>query len=159
MHHRAILLSEDSILVVGGRRSPVTPNSVLYTLSVAGSCGVWKIIKPHDSSDEVEPRWRHSATRFKFHGKLIVSPLVYYDMCLLFSIDLWCVIVFGGLSSSNQTLNDGYIIHTSLDKWKIEKVFKVAMVCTGYRLLVVGVVSTLDSVVVFMACFLLVGKS
>lgn len=69
MHHKAVLLSQHSILVVGGRRSPLSPNNVLYVLNMAADFGQWEVIKPHESSVEVEPRWRHSATRYKLHGK------------------------------------------------------------------------------------------
>lgn len=65
IHHRAVLLRENYILVVGGRRSPFSPNNVLYTLNVMGDCGEWKIM---ECDGEMKPRWRHSAARYKLHG-------------------------------------------------------------------------------------------
>ena len=74
MHHRTVLLRENSILLVGGRKSPFSPNNVLYVLNVMADCGEWKIMEPDDTSAEMKPRWRHSATKYKLHGMLIMPP-------------------------------------------------------------------------------------
>lgn len=70
MHHKAVILSEDNILIVGGRRSPLAPNNVLYLLKLMAGFGEWEVVKLHESSVEMGPRWRHSATKYRLHGEL-----------------------------------------------------------------------------------------
>ena len=69
MHHKVVALSNDCILVIGGRKSPLLPNSLFYTLNISGNIGKWKFQDQHHSSDQVEGRWRHSATTFELCGK------------------------------------------------------------------------------------------
>lgn len=130
MHHKAVLLRENCIVVVGGRRSPFKPSGSLFMLNIAANLGEWKLIEPHKSA-QIEPRWRHSATRCKLDGKLIASRsmmtciglhIVQWLQLFLVFIDSWCVIIFGGLSSSNEPMNNGYIIDSSPNELRIEKV-------------------------------------
>lgn len=74
MHHKAVLLQDNSILVVGGRKSPQKPNCKLYTLQL--NTGEWRIKEPHESSDVMEPRWRHSVANLK-------------GTSLLFTLAIW----------------------------------------------------------------------
>lgn len=65
------MLFNDAVLVIGGRNSPYQPNSKYYTLHILGTAGKWKLNEPHELSDYMEPRWRHSATSAKINGKHI----------------------------------------------------------------------------------------
>lgn len=74
MHHKAVLLCNQRVLVTGGRSSPHKPSDGLYTLSITASTGEWKKVRISDNSDEMEPRWRHSATVIQYNGKHFIIP-------------------------------------------------------------------------------------
>ena len=90
MHHKLVLVSENCILLTGGRRSPHDPNGMLYTLNISLNPCEWKTVKIHQSSDKVEPRWRHTATSYKLHGRvaMLAAP---QDVCHGFLLQVFCV--------------------------------------------------------------------
>ncbi len=71
MYHSCTLLQDNSIVVIGGRNSPLQANKHVYKLKFFEKVGEWEIIRPHKLSDRIEPRWRHSATAIEFLGKSI----------------------------------------------------------------------------------------
>ena len=68
MYHKAVLLDESCILLIGGRKSPHEANGRLYTLHVSSDSAQWRAVETDRLSDEVQPRWRHSADIFTFQG-------------------------------------------------------------------------------------------
>ena len=68
MHHKAVKVNDNTILITGGRSSPFNPNKNLYTLFLDSSQAIWKVPKVQLGSDIIEPRWRHSATAIEYNG-------------------------------------------------------------------------------------------
>ena len=81
MYHKAVLLDESCILLIGGRKSPHEANGRLYTLHVSSDSAQWRAVETDRLSDEVQPRWRHSADIFTFQGTcLAISHATYATM-------------------------------------------------------------------------------
>lgn len=70
VHHKLVVFNS-VIFLTGGRNSPNSPNERLYSLKIKDVCE-WEMIDLHESSDRMEPRWRHSATNFIYCGMLFV---------------------------------------------------------------------------------------
>lgn len=71
MHHTATLLPDNSIIVVGGRKSPTKPNDKFYRLVFSNHAGQWSKIDLDKSSDVFMPRWRHTSNTVDFKGLFI----------------------------------------------------------------------------------------
>lgn len=68
VHHKAVLIEDNVVLVIGGRTSPLNPNNMLSLIKIIGCVAKWHNIVIHEESDFMEPRWRHSATVFTHNG-------------------------------------------------------------------------------------------
>ena len=83
MHHSTVLLCDGSLLLCGGRASPVKPSSSFFQLRLEGAMAVWSCINLDPTSDFPEPRWRHTATSIIWsNGRLAV--LLQLELCIMF---------------------------------------------------------------------------
>ena len=81
MHHSTVLLRDGSLLLCGGRASPMKPSSSFFQLRLEGAMAVWSCINLDPTSDFPEPRWRHTATSILWsNGRL--SILVQLELCI-----------------------------------------------------------------------------
>ena len=73
MHHSTVLLRDGSLLLCGGRASPMKPSSSFFQLRLEGAMAVWSCINLDPTSDFPEPRWRHTATSILWsNGRLSI---------------------------------------------------------------------------------------
>lgn len=83
MHHSTVLLRDGSLLLCGGRASPVKPSSSFFQLRLEGAMAVWSCINLDPTSDFPEPRWRHTATSIIWsNGRLAV--VLQLELCIMF---------------------------------------------------------------------------
>ena len=80
MYHKVVLLDESCILLIGGRKSPHEANGTLYTLHLSSNSGEWRVAERERLSDEVQPRWRHSADIFTFQGTCVAKVSSEHEM-------------------------------------------------------------------------------
>ncbi|XP_053928890.1 tRNA wybutosine-synthesizing protein 4 isoform X2 [Cuculus canorus] len=76
LYHTALCLSDDVVLLVGGRTSPSSSGVATVWLKVSGTSAEWDAaevtVEPVDLPAVAEPpshRWRHSATQVTFQGE------------------------------------------------------------------------------------------
>ncbi|XP_077984404.1 tRNA wybutosine-synthesizing protein 4-like [Glandiceps talaboti] len=101
LFHTVTALSENKLLIFGGRTSPTKPvqNNELICLSkeIEGWC--YDCNKLQCSGDVPMPRWRHSA-------------------CKITLGESECVVIFGGRSTEIRTLGDCYMFNSKKFIWQ-----------------------------------------
>ena len=132
MHHTVTAISNGtSILVIGGRMSPASPNKHMFLLSVNGPlCDAfqWSKIVLHPRSAVMEPRWRHTAISINVNdGESVAFKVILVQsyLCCLYVEEI--VIIIGGSCVRTCALADIYKLNIAT--WRLEKV-----VCFNYMI-------------------------
>lgn len=78
MHHKAVLLSDNRLLICGGRMSPTKASSSFYLLTFPGdNKAEFKEINLNPNSVQLVPRWRHSLNALSIEGRKTIHILPY----------------------------------------------------------------------------------